>query len=120
MTIVFAPIQSVRDCRLREHFLLALYEDFQDDLIVMLDGVSFFWISAVTDLAARVDLALVRLPAYSLELNLVEEYWRQLNAVLGTRFVDSPGQFYSKYERLLLTSRIPITVRVIIPVAGEQ
>ena len=56
-----------------KHFILALCEEFQGDLMVVLDGAPYFRASAVTDLTARDDLALVRLPAYSPELNPVEE-----------------------------------------------
>ena len=72
-----------------KHFILALCEEFQEDLIVVLDGAPYFRASAVTDLAARDDLEFVRLPAYSPELNPVEECWRQLKQALGNRFFDS-------------------------------
>jgi transposase len=49
-------------------------------------------VSVVTDLAARDDLALVRLPVYSPELNPVEECWRQLKDALDNRFFDSPDE----------------------------
>ena len=52
----------------------------------MLDGAPYFQASAVTDLAARDDLAFVTLPAYSPELNPVEECWRQLQRALSNRF----------------------------------
>jgi len=72
-----------------KHFILALCEEFEDDLIVVLDGAPYFQASAVTDLAARDDLAFVTLPAYSPELNPVEECWRQLQNALSNRFFDS-------------------------------
>jgi transposase len=72
-----------------KHFILALCEEFEDDLIVVLDGAPYFQASAVTDLAARDDLAFVTLPAYSPEPNPVEECWRQLQQALGNRFFDS-------------------------------
>jgi protein associated with RNAse G/E len=43
------------------HFILALCKEFKDDLLVVLDGASYFQASAVTDLAARDDLAFVTL-----------------------------------------------------------
>ena len=49
----------------------------------------YFQVSAVTDLAARDDLAFVTLLAYSPELNPVEECWRQLQNALSKRFFDS-------------------------------
>jgi transposase len=55
----------------------------------VLDGASYFQASAVTDPAARDDLAFVTFPAYSPELNPVEECWRQLQDALGNRFFDS-------------------------------
>jgi transposase len=72
-----------------KHFILALCEEFEDDLLAMLDGALYFQASAVTDLAARDDLAFVTLPAYSPEPNLVEECWRQLQSALSNRFFDS-------------------------------
>jgi transposase len=68
-----------------KHFILALCEEFQKDLIVVLDGAPYFRASAVTDLAARDDLEFVRLPAYSPELNPVEECWRQVKRDLSNR-----------------------------------
>jgi len=56
-----------------KHLILVLCEEFDDDLIVVLDGAPYFQPSAVTDLAARDDLAFVTLPSYSPELNPVEE-----------------------------------------------
>jgi len=58
-------------------------------LIVVLDGAPYFQASAVTDLAARDDLAFVTLSSYSPELNPVEECRRQLQAALSNRFFDS-------------------------------
>nr|WP_254546800.1 IS630 family transposase [Halomarina sp. BND7] len=72
-----------------KHFILALCEEFENDLIVVLDGAPYFQASVVTDLAAHDDLAFVTLPAYSPELNPVEECWRQLQAALSNRFFDS-------------------------------
>jgi hypothetical protein len=48
-----------------KHFILALCEEFEDDLLVVLDGAPYFQASAVTDLAARDDLAFVTFPSYS-------------------------------------------------------
>ncbi len=56
-----------------KHFIVELCKEFEYDWIVVLDGASYFQASAVTDLAARDDLAFVTLPAYSPELNPVEE-----------------------------------------------
>jgi transposase len=72
-----------------KHFIFALCTEFEDDLIVVLDGAPYFQASAVTDLAARDDLALVTLPSYLPELNPVEECWRQLQNALSNRFFDS-------------------------------
>jgi transposase len=59
-----------------KHFILVLCKEFKDDLIFVLDGAPYFQASAVTDLAARDDLAFVTLPSYSPDLNPVEECWR--------------------------------------------
>lgn len=70
-----------------KHFILTLCEEFRDDLLVVLDGASYFTASAVTDLAEmRDDLDFLRLPAYSPDLNPVEECWRQLDAALSNRY----------------------------------
>jgi hypothetical protein len=58
-----------------KHVILTLCEEFQKDVIVVHDGAPYIQASAVTDLAARDDLEFVRLPAYSPELNPVEECW---------------------------------------------
>lgn len=71
-----------------KHFILALCQEFKDDLIIVLEGAPYFQALAVTDLASRDDLAFVRLPAYSPELNPVEECWRQLQSALSNRFFD--------------------------------
>ncbi len=65
------------------HLILALWKEFEDNLIVVLNGAPYFQASAVTDLAARDDLTFVTLPAYSLGLNPVEECWRQFQSDFG-------------------------------------
>jgi transposase len=84
-----------------KHFILALCEKFQEHLIVVLDGAPYFRASAVTDLAARDDLEFVRLPAYSPELNPVEECWRQLKQALGNRFFDSLKELHTAIDTAL-------------------
>ncbi len=59
-----------------KHFILALCQEFEDDLIAVLDGAPYFQASAV-----------ITLPAYSPELNSVEEHWRQLQTALSNRFL---------------------------------
>ncbi len=66
-----------------KHFILALCKEFEDNLIVVLDGAPYFQALAVTDLAARDYLDFVTLLSYSPELNPVEECWRQLQAALS-------------------------------------
>ncbi len=55
------------------HLIRALCKEFEDDLLIVLDGVPYFQASDVTDLVARDGLAFVTLPAYSPELNLSME-----------------------------------------------
>jgi transposase len=95
----FARFEEYVTAAHAKHFILALCEEFQKDLIVMLDGAPYFRASTVTDLAARDDLALVRLPAYSPELNPVEECWRQLKDAFGNRFFDSLEELTTAIER---------------------
>ncbi|PGF13830.1 IS630 family transposase [Natrinema sp. CBA1119] len=90
-----------------KHFILALCKEFEEDLIVVLDGAPYFQASAVTDLAARDDLAFVTLPAYSPELNPVEECWRQLQSALSNRFFDSLSELTTAIDTALDQLSIP-------------
>jgi transposase len=76
-------------------------------LLVVLDGVPYFQALAVTDLAARDDLAFVTLPSYSPELNPVEECWRQLQAALSNRFFDSLDELTTAIDIALAQLSIP-------------
>ena len=90
-----------------KHFILSLCQEFEDDLIVVLDGAPYFQASAVTDLAARDDLAFVTLPAYSPELNPVEECWRQLQSALSNRFFDSLPELTTAIDTALDQLSLP-------------
>ncbi len=90
-----------------KHFILALCNELEDDLIVVLDGAPYFQASPVTDLTARNDLAFITLPAYSPELNLVEECWRQLQTALSNRFFDSLGELTTAIDTALKQFSIP-------------
>jgi transposase-like protein len=90
-----------------KHFILALCEAFQKDLIVVRDGAPYFRASALTDLAARDDLEVVRLPAYSPELNPVEECWRQVKRDLSTRFFGSLEELTTAIDDALDQLSIP-------------
>ena len=78
----FARFKEYVTAEHAKHFILTLCQEFEDNLLIVLDGAPYFQASAVTDLVARVDLAFVTLPSYSLELNPVEGCWRQLQAAL--------------------------------------
>ena len=84
-----------------KHFILPLYKEFEKDMIIFLDGTSYFRASAVTDLAARDGLALVRLPAYRPDLNPVEECWRQLDSALGNRYFESINDLTKRIDETL-------------------
>ncbi len=90
-----------------KHFILALCDEFEEDLIVVLDSAPYFQTSAVTDLAARDDLAFVTLPSYSPELNPVEECWRQPQAALSNRFFDSLNELTTAIDTALDQISIP-------------
>jgi transposase len=90
-----------------KHFILALCEEFEDDLIVVLDGAPYFQASDVADLAARDDLAFVTLPAYSPELNPVEECWRQLQQALSNRIFDSLDELTTAIDTALNQLSLP-------------
>ena len=72
-----------------KHFILALQGEFQEELIVVLDGAPYFQASTVTELADQEPISFVRLPAYTPELNPVEECWQQLKTSLGNRLFTS-------------------------------
>ncbi len=76
-------------------------------MIVVLDGTPYFRASSVTDLTARNDLALVRLPAYSPELNPVEECWRELKDALSNRFFDSLDELNAAIDDALSKISVP-------------
>jgi transposase len=90
-----------------KHVILALREEFQKDLIVVLDGAPYFQASAVTDLATRDDFEFVRIPAYSPELNPVEECWRQVKRDLSTRFFGSLEELTTAIDDALDQLSIP-------------
>ena len=90
-----------------KHFILSLCKEFEDGLLIVLDGAPYFQASAVTDLAARDDLVFVTLPAYSPELNPVEECWRQLQAALSNRFFESLDDLTTAIDTALDQLSIP-------------
>jgi transposase len=90
-----------------KHFLLAMCEAFQENVIVILDGAPYFRASAVTDLATRDDLEFVRLPAYSPELNPVEECWRQAKRHLSNRFFGSLEELTTAIDDALDQLSVP-------------
>ncbi len=107
MIAFFARFEEYVTGEHAKHFILALCHEFEDDLIVVLDGAPYFRASAVTDLATRDDLAFVTLPAYSLELNPVEECWRQLQSALIYRFFDSLAKLTTAIDTALHQFSIP-------------
>jgi transposase len=103
----FSRVEEYITAEHAKHFILALCEEFQKDLIVVLDGAPYFRASAVTDLAARDDLEFVRLPAYSPELNPVEECWRQVKRDLSNRFFGSLEELTTAIDNALDQLTIP-------------
>jgi len=90
-----------------KHFILSLCEEFEDDLIVVLDGASYFTASTVADLADRDDLDFVQLPACSPDLNPVEECWRQLKSALGNRYFESLSDLTTAIDTALDQLNLP-------------
>lgn len=80
-------------------FILALSNEFDEDLIVVLDGAPYFRSSKVTDLADRDDIEFVQLPPYSPDMNPVEECWRQLKASLKNRFFEDLDELKRAIQR---------------------
>ena len=75
------------------HFLRALQEDFDDDLIVVLDNAPYFASKKVKKFSEDAGIELCYLPRYSPQLNPVEECWRQLNLHLKNRLFEDLDQF---------------------------
>lgn len=90
-------------------FILALSNEFDEDLIVVLDGAPYFQSSKVTDLAERDGLEFVRFPPYSPDLNPVEECWRQLKKRLRNRFFESKEDLEAAIQEALGTISTPNT-----------
>jgi transposase len=103
----FSRVEEYVTAEHARHFILALREELQEDLIVVLDGAPYFRASAVTDLAARDDLEFVRLPAYSPDLNPVEECGRQLKRDLSNRFFGSLDELTAAIDNLLDQLSVP-------------
>ena len=80
-------------------FILALSNEFDEDLIVVLDGAPYFRASKVTELEERDGLEFVRLPPYSPDMNPVEECWRQLKASLKNRFYEDLSELKAAIRR---------------------
>jgi hypothetical protein len=90
-----------------KNFIFTLFKGFKDDLIIVLDGMPYFRASAVTDPAARDDFVFVRFPAYSSELNSVEECWRQFQSALSNRFFDSLPELTTAIDTTLDQLSLP-------------
>jgi transposase len=90
-----------------KHFILALCEGFQEDLIVAVDGAPYFGALAVTDLAARDDLEFVQFPASSPEVNPVEGCWRQLKRKISNQFFGSLDELTTAIDDALEQLSMP-------------
>lgn len=71
------------------HIISSVYNEFKDDLIVVLDRSSYFRASQVQELANRDGIEFVQLPAYQPDLNPVEKCCRQLESALGNKYFES-------------------------------
>lgn len=74
---------------------------------MVLNGTPYLQALAVTDLTARDDLTFVTLPAYSPELNPIEECWRQLQTALSNRFFDSLSELTTVIDTALDQLSVP-------------
>jgi len=90
-----------------KHFILALYHEFEEDLIIVLDGASYFRASCVTKLGEKDGIDFVQLPAYRPDLNPVEECWRQLDAALGNRYFESLTDLTTTIDTVLDQLNLP-------------
>lgn len=75
------------------HFLRALQEDVDENLIVVLDNAPYFASKKVKKFAEDGGIELCYLPRYSPQMNPVEECWRQLNLRLKNRLFEDLTQF---------------------------
>ncbi|MFW5955909.1 MAG: IS630 family transposase [Halorhabdus sp.] len=90
-----------------KHFILALYKEFEDDLIVLLDGASYFRASKVRAVADRDGIEFVQLPAYRPDLNPVEECWRYLDSALGNKYFESIDELTATIDAALDQLSLP-------------
>jgi transposase len=90
-------------------FILALSNEFDEDLLVVLDGAPYFRARKVTELEDRDDLNFVRLPPYSPDMNPVEECWRQLKASLKNQFFEDLPELKRAIQRGLNDISTPNT-----------
>jgi hypothetical protein len=91
----FARFEEYVTAEHAEHFILVLCTEFKDDLLIVLDVAPYFQASTVT------------LPAYSPELNPVEECWRQLQAALSNRFFEPLGDLTTAIDTALDQLSVP-------------
>lgn len=90
-------------------FIGVLSNEFDDDLLIVLDGAPYFQASNVTDLPEREGIDFIRLPPYSPHLDSVEECWRQLKGRLRNRFFESLEEWKNAIRDTLATIFIPYT-----------
>ena len=78
---------------------MGLSNEFDEDLIVVLDGAPYFRSSEVTELEERDELEFGQLPPYSPDLNPVEECWRQLKATLKNWLLEDLPELKQAIQR---------------------
>lgn len=90
-----------------KHFILAVKERFDEDVMIVLDGAPYFQAAKVSKLAERDGLSFIQFPAYSPDLNPVEECWRQLKEVIGNRLLTSRTELKAAIDSALPEVSIP-------------
>jgi len=84
------------------HFLGAIRDEFDGQLLIVLDNASYFTAKRVQAFADDCeDIELLYLPPYSPELNPVEECWRQLSDRLGNRLFRTLPELKAAIQRAL-------------------
>ena len=104
---VFARFEAYVTAKHAKHFILTLWKELGDDLIVVRDGTPHAQASAVTDLATRDDLAPARSPPYSPDSNPLEECRRRLHKTLGNRWYDSLDELTTVIDTALDQLSVP-------------
>jgi transposase len=97
------------------HFLRSLQEEFDEDLIVVLDNAPYFASKKVRKFAEGDGIDLCFLPHYSPQMNPVEECWRQLNHQFKNRLFDDIDHLHRAIQEVLRVGNPPSMFNYLYP-----